>query len=762
MWQFSFLNAAFLWGSALVAVPLVLHLVMRREVRRLEFPALRFVRQRQVANRRQLQLRHWLLLALRMAIILLVAAALARPSLQGSGWVGDQEAPVAVAMVFDTQPRMEYRHQNQTRLEAGRETALWLLPQFPRDSEVAVIDARYGSSVFAVDLGAARQRIEQLTTSAIGAPLSKSLEDALRLLKENSRERKEIYVFTDLARSAWSGAGSTALAKQLQSHPEVGWYVIDVGLDRPQNSGITALQLSSDAISRGVPLSIEAELAHLGPADQRTIELYLDDNGPDNHSTAKNGASGEGKAEQRGEQTVAFGQDEPAHVNFRLGGLQRGLHQGFVKLAGADALSADDTRYFSVEVTDARKILLAAPAPAEDYTFLLREVLAPYELRLKKEAKFDCHVVTLDELPKEPLADYAAVCLVDPTPLADDAWQQLADCAAGGGGVAIFLGRNARPIEAFASPAAQKVLPGKLVRQWRAGDRDVYLAPEQLEHPLLAKFRPLESAIPWDAYPVYTHWQLGPLSEGAGVVIAFSNTLPALIEQPIGRGRVLTMTTPVSDSASDPSGWNRLPTGDEPWPFVVLANEMMYYLSSGSHSKLNYLAGETAVIRLPADAHQSIFSLIPPQGDPLRQAVDERQNAVVVSSTDLPGNYRLQAGGDDGVRLGFSVNGSVETSSLERATPAELAQVFGDVPYRIARNQAEIIRDVNLGRVGRELYPLLMLLAVLALLAEQWLANRFYRAGDSSGGARRPQDAAATSRTTPLPGTPESQFAGAP
>ncbi len=252
------------------------------------------------------------------------------------------------------------------------------------------------------------------------------------------------------------------------------------------------------------------------------------------------------------------------------------------------------------------------------------------------------------------------------------------------------------------------------------------------------------------------------MAKGAAVVIAFSNTLPALIEQPIGRGRVLTMTTPVSDSANDPDGWNRLPTGEEPWPFVVLANEMMFYLTSGSHSKLNYLAGETAVIRLPADAHQSIFSLVPPQGDPLRQAVDERQNAVVVSSTDLPGNYRLQAGGDDGVRLGFSVNGSPETSQLERATPEELASVFGDVPYRVARNQAEIVRDVNLDRVGREIYPLLMLLAVLALLAEQWLANRFYRAGDASGGARRPQAAANTSRATATPGTPESQFAGAP
>src|ERR1700733_7650386 len=145
MGQLSFLNAAFLWGTLLVAVPVALHLVMRREVRRLEFPALRFIRRRENANRRQMQLQHWLLLALRMAIILLLALALARPSFQGSSWIGDGEAPVAAAMVFDTQPRMQYRYQNQTRLEAARTAADWLLSQLPKESDVAVIDARYGS-----------------------------------------------------------------------------------------------------------------------------------------------------------------------------------------------------------------------------------------------------------------------------------------------------------------------------------------------------------------------------------------------------------------------------------------------------------------------------------------------------------------------------------------------------------------------------------------------------------------------------------------
>ncbi len=147
----------------------------------------------------------------------------------------------------------------------------------------------------------------------------------------------------------------------------------------------------------------------------------------------------------------------------------------------------------------------------------------------------------------------------------------------------------------------------------------------------------------------------------------------------------------------------------------------------------------------------------------MRQAVDERQNAIVVSNTDLPGNYRLQAGGEDGVRLGFSVNQPPDTSRLERATPDELAQLFGEIPFRVARSQEEIVRDVNLGRVGRELYPLLMLLALLALLAEQWLANRFYRRGDTSGGARQtPDGGIASTATAKGTGKAASELAGAP
>jgi len=63
----SFLTPLLLAGAAAVAVPVVLHLMMRRKPVPYDFPALRFLQERAVANRRRLHLNHLLLLLLRMA-----------------------------------------------------------------------------------------------------------------------------------------------------------------------------------------------------------------------------------------------------------------------------------------------------------------------------------------------------------------------------------------------------------------------------------------------------------------------------------------------------------------------------------------------------------------------------------------------------------------------------------------------------------------------------------------------------------------------
>ncbi len=721
----TFLHVAFLGGALAVAVPIVLHLMMRQQPKHLEFPALRFIKLRENANRRQMKFRHWLLLALRCAVIGLLALALARPSMLASGMlgVGDQEAPVAAAFVFDTNPRMQYRQQNKSRLQVAQETAQWLLPQLPAESEVAVVDSRSGTARFSVDPGAARQRIERLDALTMTQPLALALDSALKLVHESEKPRKEVYVFTDLSRATWSADAMRDLDRQLKALTGIGIYLIDVGVKDPTNFGLSNLQLSGQVLSKNSPLRIQSDLIHVGAGGERSVELYFVDRET-------------GKPNMRNQQLLNFQSGEFQRIDFRVSGLATGTHQGYLKIAGEDALPCDDTKWFTVEVRPAWRVLLAAPEGADrtpnDYALFLSQALAPDAFRIKGEAAFDCEIIGTNELANKKLDDYAAVCLIDPRPLTPETWQKLHAYASAGGGVGIFLGRNATPVDSFNEPVAQELLPGKLARQWRADD-GVYLAPDNLEHPLLAKFRSSESSIPWEAFPVFRHWQLNQPSSGVGVVLRFSNNQPALLDKPVGKGRVIAMTTPISDPSNRRDLWNLLPTGEEPWPFVMLANEILYYLVGSGQTQLNFLAGETAVVQLGSANRYPIYSLTTPRGDQIRTPADERQNTVLVTSTDMAGNYRLQAGGgEQGIDLGFSVDLPAEVSQLDRASIDDLKVVFGETPFRLAHNREEIDRNVSAGRVGVELFPYLIALLVIVLGFELVLSNRFYQDHDSA------------------------------
>jgi hypothetical protein len=156
-----FVTPALLGGAILVAVPIVLHLIMRREAQHLQFPALRFVQRRQTLNQHRLRLRHWLLLALRCALIALMAFALARPTLRGSGVAGQEGQPIAAALVFDNSLRMQYEHENQTRLAKAKELAEWLLEQLPTEGPITVVDRSGKFRGADLDRAAAELRVER-------------------------------------------------------------------------------------------------------------------------------------------------------------------------------------------------------------------------------------------------------------------------------------------------------------------------------------------------------------------------------------------------------------------------------------------------------------------------------------------------------------------------------------------------------------------------------------------------------------------------
>ena len=732
-----FVNPMMLAGLGLASIPVVLHLVMRARPKQVEFPALRFIRQRRESNRRRMRLRHLLLLALRVAAIVLLVTALARPTIRPEGGGAGTQGPVAAVMIFDTAPRMGYRHENQSRLEVARELGFWVLDQLPLESRVAVLETRAGVPVFQVDLGAARQRVERLDTVSNDRPLVEVLTEAITLLEEAGEPRNELYIYSDLSRAAWAGELREQIEARLAELPGLSIFLIDVGVAQPENFALNAVSLSSEFISQTGHLRLDTELSCLGDGGERSVELYLDD-----------GSTGSNK---RSEQRVRLEPDSTSALEFSLAGMDVGTHQGHVRLVGADALAADDIRYFTVEVHAPLRILIAAAEPADDRAFVFTEALAPERFRRTGQAQFDCEVISVGDLGAKPLGSFAAVCLLDPPPLGAAQWGRLSDFVSQGGGLAVLLGPSAGPPSKFNTTESKWLLPATIVRQSRRGDGDVFLAPDRYDHSLWRKFSPLGGSIPWARFPVYRYWQLGDFAEGAQTIARFSDGQPALIERPLGRGRVLLMTTPLNVLPTDAPTWNLLPTGIEPWPFVMLVNEMMFYASGSREERRNYESGETAFIPLGDAQTGSTYVLFAPENQPFRRTIDRKQQAIVVPTTGAPGHYRMRSGGNaKGLNHGFSVNLAPRATALERADETDLERVLGELPIRRASRREEITLEIDRGRSGRELYAPLILLAAILLAAEYVTANRFHRdeSGNDSADPAPPGDHVRAGRET--------------
>jgi hypothetical protein len=640
-------------------------------------------------------------------------------------------------LVFDNSSRMEYQHANQSRLERAKELALWLLEQLPADAPVTVVDRAGRLRGQDLDRSAAEIRVERLESSPAVRPMEDALRDAARWLEDKPDYRGEIYVFTDLATEAWPAASRADFAKRLDELQGAHLYVIDVGVDEPRNFGLGPLRLSSEQLAPGSVLRINTDLltvgggassAAAGGTEARDVvaELYV--------------GSDPANAEKRGQQIVTPTANGPAPIEFSLSGLELGTHQGFVRIVGSDGFAADDIQYFSIDVRPPIKVLLLGEEAGD--TLFLREALEPSAAVGLSRSKFACQVGRFNEIGQLSLTDFAAVCLVDPSPLSADSWKTLVSFADTGGGVGVFLGRNARANE-MNQTEPQQLLPAKLRWASHEGARDpTFLRPVAVEHPALTVLRDLADVVPWSEFPVFKYWELEAGVQNAHVVATFANGKPALVERQIGAGRVLMMTTPVSDPAYD-DPWNLLPTAPEPWPFLVLANGVAQYLAGAANAQLNHLAGQTVILRLAPEEQVASYVLQMPATGPddhtssVRQSLAPGQQDVSIAATEMLGNYRLRAGGR-GARLdrGFSVNLPPEMSRLERAVPSEIVESLGKDRARIARTKEEIELRVGLGRVGRELFPALILAVAVVLAAEQILANRFYKSGPSAIGSQ--------------------------
>ena len=132
----TFSDPRILVGLVALGIPLAIHLLGRRQARRVILPTARFAEGAHQARRGLLWLKRVGLLALRLAIVALLVVALAGPRIGGAG--GPREAG-AWAICLDTSPSMSAVEQGVSRYATARKAALGLLGRLGGDEQVLLV-----------------------------------------------------------------------------------------------------------------------------------------------------------------------------------------------------------------------------------------------------------------------------------------------------------------------------------------------------------------------------------------------------------------------------------------------------------------------------------------------------------------------------------------------------------------------------------------------------------------------------------------------
>ena len=649
--------------------------------------------------------------------------------------LGDDQAPVAALIVIDTSPRMDYVFDNETRLESAKEAGDFLIGQFPVDSQVCVMATDSDQPFFSVDVSAAVRRIEGLETNYSGSTIPKAVMDGLKILLKAPQERKEIYIVTDLTQASWAGENPKPLVKQLEKSEGIGVFVFDVGVENPVNLALTQLNLSEAEISETGRVSISSEIHRTGPTVQRTVKLIVEKQEPPK-PVVRDGVSIYPESTFDIQSFTKEVQDDssvPVKFTFSQP-LNPGTYHGRLEIEGQDGLAIDDQRYFTFRVGQIKKALIVHPENINPR--LMESSLAPKKLIEIGMAKYErTTVLQSDFAAMESYSEFDAVYLLDPEPISEKTWLSIEVFVQNGGGLAIFLGHNAADggiaHESFTTPAAARILTGTLEQQWLNEEPDLFLSPKELSHPIFAPIRGIETNVLWNRFPVFIHWGIEPTDDEGlptQTLLQFGNREPAVIERTIGNGRVLIMTTSITEYANvvGRRTWNDLFVG-RPWPLFLLLEGISSYLFHGDTKSLNVGIGETAVFDNDLREYPESYQVFSPQSDKPPTRLNTVDGRVRYRFVDTPGQYRLKGVKDEHILLrGFSANLGSAVTDMTRLEPAKLDGFLGAGQYQLARQKDEIQRQQGTTRRGQEFYPLVVLMMLVVMAVEFLMSNRFY------------------------------------
>jgi hypothetical protein len=695
----SFLYPAFLFGLLAASLPILIHLLNRRRLQRIQFPAVRFILLSQKRISRSYRLRHWLLLALRTLAVVFLVLLLANPIFQTGAGLFAGGGPVAAVVLVDNSLSMRWSGDGNGFKQA-KEAVRLLISALNDGDRAALLPTNIsGKEVFRLK-GQRDVLLRELDAIEIAdgtANLAAALDKAYELLSEPAGQ-KEIRLITDMGLTGWDQFSIAALK---QVDPSIPVKLIRVGRkEQPLNAGIKEIRLGGQGVGVNLPLNIEATVSNFSAREVKDVLVQLSIGG-----------------RNKEQKLITLPPKGETSVSFQTRIDQPGPQAAQVTL-NKEALAGNGVANFTIDAQDKLRVLVVDGDPqtslAQSESFFLSRALNPAGER--DSSLFLPTVIVPDGLNAAALDTYQVVILCNVATLPEAFVANLQNFVRQGGGLLIFGGDKLQP-DGYNQKLSQSV-PAEL-REKKTGPEASGENIDKLDlaHPALQSFADpilLESL---KSTRVWGYLRANP--RGQAALVSLANGDPLLLEQRVGAGKVILVTTTADRD------WTDLPLKTA---FLPLLQSLAQHLAGGKRGHLDsgITVGDAKQLSLPPSLVGKSLRVTKPN----KQAVEvpivgEKNRAMAtINDNEIAGFYRLSlptgAERDSGAPQLYAVNPPFLESRLEEIGARELQA-------KLAPVRAEVIPIDALKEGGKRTDLALPLLALLivTLLFEGWLGQRF-------------------------------------
>ncbi len=681
-------------AAGAIAVPVLVHLLSRRQEQIVPWAATRFLLAAQARRRRRVD--RWLLLAMRTLALLMILAALcaATPWAErlwqsiapGAGRLVVRSDRTHHLLVLDASLSSRADSAEGRAWDRIRREAIGFVDAAGAGDAFSLVILRNTAEVIvpgpALEASRIRSEIEQLQptdATGDGASVLPIVRDILNR-SPATYQRRQVLIFTDSQVTTW---GPTLLPAESPGKPDP-WQPItaradvviwNVGQATAPNLAVTELRLLEPMALLDGTTTVFAQIQNWGSDDVRDVRVELTLGRPTDRAELPPLA-----VEQRLIERIPAGQT--VGLTFPFEGANRlrdaGLHRVELRILRPDPLLEDNTRTLILPVRSAVQVMVVNGVGGSESlrraAGYLVEALDPGRRRGAGNPIRPVEL-SLAEFTDPTLGDLANVdvlVLADVGLLATGPLQRIEQFLRRGGGLILGFGPNSATVlpqmQAQLGPEGIGILPAQLQELTANGETAelgyrLVLEEEAYRQAPFREFRDPNARAGLTAVPFRRAVRLVPADDGRVRVLArlaaargTGRAEAALVEWPCYRGRVLLWA---SSWNTDWTDWPLLPSylpfvhelvryaaavtnrhmlrvGDsieEPLPAAMVGLEAKLRRPDGGTETSAIVAeGDGGVVRFAAPMQAGVYRLQPPAGAaPILVAV----NATPSGESDL-------------------------------------------------------------------------------------------------------------------------------